>query len=141
MVKKATIDNCHFTYSDWELTRDRISYTVETLKHYQNKGFDDIYFIIGADSLLDMPNWEKAKYLLGHAQFIVARRSSFPVKTVCNDDFYKPYLNNIHIIDSVRIDISSTEIREMVNNNHSIRYLVPKSVLDYISNNSLYNDG
>ena len=140
MVKKAVSDNPHFIYSDWELKKNGVSYTVDTLDHFMYRGFTDIYFIIGADSLLDMHNWKRPQYLLGHANFIVAKRSNYPVETITKNNFYKPYLDNIYFIDNVRVDISSTEIRDMIKRNHSIRYLVPDEVLKYINRNNLYHD-
>ena len=140
MVKNAIADNSHFSFSDLELKNQKASYTVDTLKHFEDQGVDEIYFIIGSDSLIDLPNWKKPQYLMGHANFIVASRPDYPIGSVLEKDFYKPYSDNIHLIDNVRIDLSATEIRYLIKNNRSIKYLVPDDVATYIAKEKLYID-
>ncbi len=138
MLKLAIADNKHFSYSTLELKKSKTSYTVDTFRFFQKNYNKDIYFIIGADSLLDMPNWKDAKYLLKNANFIVARRPNFSVKKLKNKDFFRPYIDNIYLMNSTLVEISSSLIRENVRKNKFIKYMTPEPVIEYIKENKLY---
>ena len=140
MIQLATNNNDHFSCSNWEMKRDKPSYTVDTLRYFENEGIDDIHFIIGADSLLDIPEWREPEYLLKNAKFIVARRPSFSLEKIWENELIKNYKNNIYLMESILIDISSTLIKNNKKNNKSIRYLTPDSVVDYINDNKIYFD-
>ncbi|MFW6009357.1 MAG: nicotinate-nicotinamide nucleotide adenylyltransferase [archaeon] len=87
-----------------------------------------------------MPNWKEAKYLLKNANFIVARRPNFSVKNLKKYDFFRPYIDNIYLINSILVDISSSLIRENLRKNKFIKYMTPDSVIRYIKKNKLYID-
>ncbi len=140
MVELAISDNEHFCCSDWELKHKKISYTVDTLRYYQKNYDKNIYFIIGADSLLDISNWREPEYLLENASFIVARRPSFSLDKVLKKDFFRLYKENIHIMNSILIDISSTIIRKNIKENKSIKYMTPNSIIEFISKNDIYSN-
>lgn len=139
MVKLAIKDNSHFTFSDWELKKQGKSYTAETLRNIQSSNSEEeIYLIIGADSLFDIYNWKEPEYILENANLIVASRPGFPLKDVMIDSRFRPYSQNIYFLDDLLINISSSHIRDLVQKDKSIRYLVPTEVLTYIKDNSLY---
>ncbi|MFW5787731.1 MAG: nicotinate-nucleotide adenylyltransferase [Halanaerobiales bacterium] len=140
MVKLAVKDNPHFSFSKFELKEDRVSYTVETLRYFQDKGYEQIRFIIGADSLLDMPNWREPEYLLTNACFIVAPRPTISIKEVLKKDFYREYLDHINVLQCPLIDISSSLIRREIKNNRSVKYMTPEPVINYIRENKLYQE-
>lgn len=139
MVQLATADNQHFSCSELEFVKEGNSYTVDTLKEMQRVyPGQKIYFLIGADSLLDIYNWKQPEYLLENANFIVARRSGFSLKDIYVDERFRKYRKNIKLLDNSLIDISSSQIRKLRAAGKSIRYLVLPEVAHYIKTNDLY---
>ena len=139
MVKIAINDNPLFTISQWELNKKRKSYTVDTLKYFENQNIaQEIYFIIGADSLYDMFNWKNPDYLLNHSNFIVAARSGYSLEKTFKDQRFRDYEDNIHFLNNFKLDISSSMIRKQIKNNFPVKYLLPDEVIDYIHTNDLY---
>ena len=139
MVKLAVKDNSHFNYSDWELKRDGRSYTVDTLNYmYSKYPDDDIYFIIGSDSLRDIFQWKDTEYLLENAKFIVAQRPGFTLENIYKDERLRPYRDYINIMENMMVDISSTRIRQNVKEGYSIKYMTLPVIIDYIKRNNLY---
>ncbi len=130
MVKRATSGIDGFEPCDWEVNRKEYSYTVNTLKYFNELYPDDeIYFIIGGDSLRDFDKWYMPQENLKLCTLLVYDRSGGQLKS----DFAK-------IIPGEKIDISSTKIREMVANGEDISHLVPKAVNDFILRNNLYKE-
>lgn len=140
MIRLAIRDNQHFSCSNWELKQSKTSYTVDTLRYFEKQGLKDIYFIIGADSLLDIKKWKEPEYLLENANFIVAKRPSYVITKEFENSFLTSYKDNIYIMESVLIDISSTRIRYNIKEGKSIRYMTPISVIKYIRMNKIYCD-
>ncbi len=139
MVDLAIKGNESFVSSSYELEKEGKSYTAETLRYLHNQDIAKrIYFIIGADSLLDIFNWREPDYLLKYAHYIVAHRPGYDISAFYEDEKYKPYRDRISILDTIQVDISSTGIRNFVKSNKSIRYQTPDIVIDYINDNNLY---
>lgn len=142
MVKLAINDNPHFDYSDYELSKEGRSYTADTLRYLKRNNNDQrFFFIIGADSLLDIYMWKDTHFLLKEGNFIVARRPGFSLQGLLTEEKYKPYRKNIHIMDSILLDVSSSGIREAVKRGNSIRYQTVPSVIKYIEMKGLYRGG
>lgn len=142
MVRLAIKDNDNFSCSDYELNKRGKSFTVQTLKYFQQKNIaEEIFFIIGADSLVDIFNWREPSYILANSTLIVARRPGYDLKQYLQNEKYKPYRNRILIMDTFKVEYSSTVIRDYINKGHSIKYQTPDSVIEYIDHNHLYRDG
>ncbi len=139
MVDLAIRDNEYFVSSNYELEKEGKSFTAETLRYFNSQDIAKrIYFIIGADSLLDIFNWREPDYLLKYAHYIVAHRPGYDFSAFYQDEKYKPYLERISILDTIQVDISSSRIRNLVKNDKSIRYQTPDIIIDYINDNNLY---
>jgi len=134
MVEIAIGDNPFFEISNIEIKKEKPSYTYTTVREIK-KIYPDykIFFIIGQDSLFDLPKWYKAKDLIKEVVFLVAKR---------NSDFnYKRNENfpvNFKIINSPLIGISSTYIRTCIKEEKSIKYLLPEKVRIYIEKEKIY---
>lgn len=134
MVKIAIEDNPFFEISDIEIKKDEPSYTYLTIKRLKKlyPGYS-IFFIIGEDSLFDLPGWYKADELIKETVFLVAkRRENFNYKVD------KKFPVNFEIINSPIIGISSTFIRTCIKEGKSIKYLLPEKVRDYIEKEKIY---
>lgn len=141
MVKIAIDDNPFFELSDLEINRDGFSYTADTLLAVRNQyPGKKIFFLCGADSVVNLPTWYHIDDIFKNAEMIVAGR-----KNTSNDewmnmvkDFTGRYHAKFHISNVPFIEFSSTQIRERIQNGLSIRYMVPEGVGRYITLHKLY---
>ncbi len=174
MAQLATASNANFTVSDVELQQKEKSYTVNTLrKLHETYPQDELFFILGADAFLDIPNWWQPDKLTGMADFIVVTRPGLDSKEIsrspyiahgCNGperagggdmsqdakgpvSFTRNDRKQCFVLESGRtvvfvpvtpLDISSTDIRILVKEHKSIRYLLPENVEEYICQHRLY---
>ena len=134
MLKLAIREIPYFDYSDFEIEKEGVSYTIDTLKFLKNK-YDDIELIIGYDNLLEFSTWKNPEEILTMLKLIVLKRK-VQKEPVDKDKFY--YASEI--IETPTIEISATAIRERVRNNLPINFLVPDAVMEYINHFNLYKD-
>ena len=133
MVELAIADNAKFELSFLE-GEDKISYTYESVMHLKKKGFsrEHIHLLIGSDSLMEIRSWRKPEVILSNATMVVLRRPGYEGIPAL------PQEAAVIMIERGGNLISSSEIRELVGEARSIRYLVPRSVENFISDHSLY---
>lgn len=144
MVDLAIADNPFFVSSDIEMKREGSSYTVDTLKVYQEhlKNEDSLALIVGADSLIQFETWRDYGEIFKLAKIIVASRPDTKEDILDNfiNRFKEKFDANILKFSGKAMDYSSTEIRRRVAAGLSIKYQVPPEVENYIYKNRLYND-
>ncbi|HIF82412.1 MAG: nicotinate-nucleotide adenylyltransferase [bacterium] len=136
MLKMATMDNPNFEISDIELKRGGISYSLETIQTYKEQtglGGEDLYYLIGSDSLKQFQAWQNPKAILEECQLIVAIRPGFRPSDIPNWILAKVQFANIP-----RIEISSTQIRARWVEDKTIRYMVTQPVWTFINKHNLY---
>ena len=133
MLKFICEENNHFSISDYENTQI-MKQTYETLDYFQAKYPDDeIFFVMGIESLKEIDTWGQYEYMLKNYKFIINSRSNID-KEKCMKK-YKEYNDNIIYSDIEEVDISSTMIRKDI---HKMKeYLNPK-VYEYIIKHNLY---
>lgn len=144
MTRIATESNKYFQVSDIETKRQGISYTIDTLNELKSTySNDQIYFILGADSLFELPTWKDYEKILRTTNLIVVNRPGG--KNDLIDEKIKEYMSgfggNITKVESPLINISSSDIRNRVYDEKSIKYLLPEKVEYYILENNLYKEG
>ena len=134
MLKLAIKGIPWFDYSDFEVKKEGVSYTIDTLKFLKN-AYDDIELIIGYDNLLEFSSWKNPEEILNMIKLVVLKRKvqNEPVK---KDKFYY----SSEIIETPTIEISATDIRTRIRNNLPINFLVPDAVMEYINHFNLYKD-
>jgi len=139
MLKLAVDKNKDFFLSDWELKEDDYSYTAKTLAQFVPRlEAEEVFFIIGADSLAEIFKWKEPEYLLSEGKFIVFNRPGYDLKKILKDEKYRPYSNNILTYQGLNIEISSSLIRNEIRKGNSIRYLTFDPIKIYIEKNNLY---
>lgn len=142
MTALATNSNPFFEVSRIEIDRKGYSYTVDTLTQFvEIYGKDtSLFFISGADAVLDILTWKNIKGVLDVCTFIAATRPGYPVKKLKEklEEIKKLYGKDVYLLEVTAIAISSTEIRKRVKEGRSIKYLVPEGVEEYILKNGLY---
>ena len=135
MTRLAAQGNPRFEVSDFEVSKDEASFTIETVRHFSSKlGKDaELFLIVGADSVLEMWTWKNPAELLSESKPIVVSRPGFDLGNM------EPWLRDrVLLVEGVLVGVSSTDIRARVASGRSIRYLVPPPVLSYIVQNKLY---
>jgi nicotinate-nucleotide adenylyltransferase len=169
MASLATVSTPYFTASPIELNRPGCSYSIDTIREFRTRCGErsTIYFIMGVDAFQDIATWKEARELLSLAQVVVTARPGWRLDEVersmppsqrelLGDPRFK-YLRVSEItpevakqfresrlvllVEVVSLEISSSEIRQLVKEGRSIRYLVTESVAAYIDKNRLYQPG
>ncbi len=139
MVSIAVRSNERFAVSDYEVNRQKKSYTVETLPYLKSVYGDDISYIIGADSLYTLDKWKDYRKLICQCRFIVADRScdnAPDLYEMCEK--YKSLGADIMCMKMPRYDVTSTQIRHLASQGMDFSRYVPPGVYEYIKNNNLY---
>lgn len=141
MTELSIEDNPYFFLSSIELDKKEKSYTIDTITEIKAKYKDDTFvMIIGPDSLMSIESWKDSSKLLREIDFIVADRISRENKDMIEEikRLNLKYGVGIKHLDIPLLEISSTQIRDRVRTNKSIKYLVRESVYRYILKNNLY---
>lgn len=133
----ATAPNTKFSVSRIDIDRKGPTYTRDTLQKFKEfYGEDvDLFFITGADAVLDILTWKDPDEVLELAQLIAASRPEYDLSKL---DQIK-VAGRMKTMQIPALSISSTDIRERVRTGRPIRYLVPREVLRYIEERGLYS--
>jgi len=143
MLRLAVVDRAHFEVSQLELERGGVSYTVDTLAKVQLQHPEaELFFMMGADSLADLPQWHRPEEICSLATLLVVRRAGAPDPdfNVLLDFVSAERLDRFrdHQVEMTEIPISSSQIRELIATEGDWRKLVPAGVAEYIDKNDLY---
>ena len=134
MIKLAIDGITFFDYSNIEIEKGGVSFTVDTLKELK-KNNDDLEFIIGYDNIFEFNTWKDPDEIMKLAKVIVLkRRSSHPPQ------FKDKYYNQAIFVQTRGIEISATDLRERVKKGQPINFLVPQKVMEYIYKHNLYSN-
>ena len=144
MVKLVLDEYADFSVSDYEIVNQRkTSYTINTLRALQ-AAFPERRFrlMMGMDNFQELHTWHKYQEIISDFELIVftrpkTKRTALAHITEKFGNRFSSKLEN-SIIDTVDVDISSTEIRERVANDEDLSGLVLPSVAEYIIENGLY---
>jgi len=132
-----------------------VSFPHRTLKLLLQKEKDaEFYFILGLDAFLGIDTWKSPQTLFKLAHFVVIPRKSFTKEQILpilnkffsdvkteEDSFFLPSGKIIYYCPITLLNISASQIRRLVRENKSIRYLVPKVVEEYIQRFNFYRGG
>ena len=143
MVLDAVAGNPAFHVSPVELDRSGPSYTVDTLEELQEDygSQTEYFFIIGADALMDFGQWRKPERVLELCTLAVVGRPAQEALDLSLLETNLPGIGNrVEIVYDVAISVSSTDIRDRIAEDRSIRYLVPPAVESYIREHGLYKE-
>ena len=138
MTVIATASNPLFRVSRMEVDRDGPTYTVDTLRGLKAElGTEtDLFFVTGADAVLEIFQWKDPGELFELAHFIAATRPGYDI---AGFSAHAPYKHpGITVMNVPALAISSTDIRARIAAARPIRYLVPEGVKSYIEKAGLY---
>jgi len=139
MLKLATAGRSDFVVSEIELNREEVSWTVDTLTLLRDqRPEDELFFLIGADSLRDFPSWKEPETIAKLATVVAVNRGETSLDELTAG--LKPELSaSVRLVTMPGISISATDLRSRVSSGKSIRYLVPRAVEEFILAQKLYN--
>ncbi len=138
MATLATISNPKFSVSKIEIKRDGLSYTIDTVREFK-KIYPNhkLFFITGTDAIMEIFDWKAPQDLLQEADFIAASRPGYSLGNI-EEKISGTYKEEIHLLKIPGLAISSTNIRQRVQEGRPIKYQLPESVENYIRQKNLY---
>lgn len=141
MIQIALRTHPKFALSTYELERTGPSYTYDTLRHFREVWPDtEIHFVIGFDSVLTIDTWYHGEDILREYPLITAVRPGVPREEAFRriEKYRANYGSRIQMMNIEPFDVSSSEIRQMVQRGERITELVPPAVEKYIEEHGLY---
>lgn len=125
--------------SDIEFMRDGKSYTYLTIRELKEKYRDDEFFlIVGADQFFYFEKWYKFEEILSACTVVTAAREKNQYDEMLEFKAEHPKLKDVVVSEFDVIDISSSQIRNMIKNGEDVSYYIPESVNKYIKEHRLY---
>lgn len=155
MVRAGIASEASFVVEDCELQRAGPSYTVDTLAALrQEQPAASMGLILGMDAFLDLTSWHRWNEILNYAHIVVAHRPGWRApdigplgKLIAEhgthriDDLHEQSNNRIFVHAVTQLEISSTEIRELIMAGRDPRFLMPDDVREVILNSNCYVTG
>ena len=140
MIQLATASNPCFVLSRIDVDRPGPGYSVDTVELLrQQLGPEvEVYFIIGTDSLIDMPNWYAPRRLIQLCQFAVVGRPHYEVDMESLEAYLPGIGSRVHFVNAPEMPFSSSDIQRRVRSGLPIKYQVLDSVEEYIYTHKLY---
>jgi len=152
MVRAAVADQPAFVVDDREIRRSGVSYSVDTLAELRSEFPDrSLCLLLGMDAFLGLPNWHRWRELFDLAHVVVAHRPGWkaptmgPLGEVMVDrgtgavrDLHEKRAGRIYVHAVTQLEISSTELRQLIVAGRDPRYLVPDTVRTIIRETRCY---
>jgi nicotinate-nucleotide adenylyltransferase len=138
MTVLATASNPAFTVSRLEVDHQGPTYTVDTLRRLRaaQPAGTRLFFITGADAVLQILTWKEPDQVLALAEFIAATRPGFDLARLIGQ--VPGAAGRVHRMEIPALAISSSDLRTRVARGAPIQYLVPDEVARYIHDHALY---
>ncbi len=163
MVKAAIECNPRFQMSALEIKAKGKSYSVDTIKKLRNRyRKSELFFILGIDAFIDLPGWKQPNMIVGLANLVIISRPGYSFASLRSSPYLKGVSDKkLREMDSRNIDmvafdisenqkgilcnvtamnISASNIRNLMKSGENINYLLPDSVKSYIISHNLYID-
>lgn len=155
MVRLATKGNRHFMVSDVEIRRGGRSFTVDTVRNFNEttRGRQEFFLLIGMDQFAELETWKECDELARSCNIVVHTRhqdggESSPQVSLAalnrfgylraDDHYVHPSGHTLSFVTTTFLPISATSIRDKLARHRSVRYLLPADVTDYIARHGLY---
>ncbi|PWL94691.1 MAG: nicotinate (nicotinamide) nucleotide adenylyltransferase [Clostridiales bacterium] len=141
MAKLAFMNCDKAEVSDYEMERNTVSYSINTLMHLKKEYPDnEIFFICGTDSFIEMDKWYRGSEILSRFSFAVSIRPGYREEELNKkiSKYRQIYKSHIVKINADMPPISSSSVREKISAKKTISDMVPPQVERYIKENDLY---
>ncbi|HET6478186.1 MAG TPA: nicotinate-nucleotide adenylyltransferase [Dehalococcoidales bacterium] len=141
MLRLALNDTPYFRISEMEIQRSGPTYTIDTINALKERlsDEDELFFILGQDNLMQLPQWHDAPELIKLCYLVAAPRPGVKKPDLKALEAEIPGIRQrVMLMKEPLVDISATNIRERVARGLSVRHLVPEPVNRYIKEHRLY---
>ena len=132
MTKILIKNSDSFAISDLESSEQNPSYTYETLEKLQHPK-ENLYFILGSDTAMNIKTWKNYGHLSNLTQFLIALRKEDSSETLS-----KNFPFDYELIEGEKLDLSSTGLREKLEENTMNNIELPLEIFNYIKENKIY---
>lgn len=143
MLSLATEDRPDFRVSDIEIKRPGNTYTYETMEELKRmEPFTEFFFIMGADCLFSIDTWKYPERIFASCRILAAARNHSSMQELESQKRFleKKYRADIILLSFPEISISSSDIRERIQEGKSVRYMITDPVEEYLKRNRLYRE-
>jgi nicotinate-nucleotide adenylyltransferase len=139
MVALAVAGNPHFEASRLEIERPGPSYTVDTMRFFREQlgPRAGLYFITGADAMLEVLTWHQPEEIARLCEFIAVARPGYDTARLAGA--LRPEMwQRVRVLDIPGVAVSSSDLRARAARDEALRYLTPPAVAHYIAVHHLY---
>jgi nicotinate-nucleotide adenylyltransferase len=131
LLKSATEDDPRIKISDIEFSLTKPSFTSITLSHLQERYPEHEFSIImGSDSFQNLHKWKNYEFIIKNYAIYVYQRAGFEIANQIKA--------KLTIVNAPLLQISATQIRQLIKEGKSIRYMVPEKVREEIEKGHYY---
>lgn len=140
MLSLVTAGSSYLEISRIDVDRPGPHFSVDTIRLLQLElgAKRDLYFLMGLDSLRNLPTWHRPEWLLNNCRIVTFHRADIELDWNQLENALPGVRRKVAVIDMPKLEISSSDIRTRTYTGEPIRYLVPDAVLEYIRINQLY---
>ena len=140
MCRLAVADDNEIGISLIDAERPGPHYTSDMLRLFRKRvGVEaQLYFLMGLDSLRDLPTWHEPEWLVHNCRLVALRRHDVEIDWEVLEEELPGVRERVIVLDMPELDVASSSLRERVRAGRPIRYLVPRAVEGYIREHGLY---
>jgi nicotinate-nucleotide adenylyltransferase len=139
MLRLAVADEAAFSVSDYEIAKAGVSYTIDTVRHFEAAWPGArLVLILGADSLATLHRWREARALVDRCGILTLGRPGWAVDRVPGFEGEVADRLLAGVVADFSQDVSSSEVRRRLQAGRSVDGIVPAAVADYIRGKNLY---
>ncbi len=141
MINLAILDKPMLKLDTRELDSNEISYTYLTLSNMKAENpQNELYFIMGGDSLAYFKNWFKTDIIMSKAHILVAVRDDLDLTKLepYRQELLELYSGDISYLTMPKEEVSSSDIRRLIKEGSDLSNFLPDNIINYISDNKLY---
>ena len=138
MIRLAVENFAAFEVSDVEGVRGGDSFTIDTVRYFRelySLDADQLFLVIGADSLMRFDEWKSHEEILLESSVCVLKRSE-----VKGEELDRRYIDRVEFLDNDLITLSSSDIRKRIREGRDVEQFIDSKVIGYISEKKLYTD-
>ncbi|MDP4178983.1 MAG: nicotinate-nucleotide adenylyltransferase [Bacillota bacterium] len=141
LIKAGIQNEKFFEVSSYEISKEGYSYTYQTMKYFKDLEPDTLwYFLLGADSLIDIDNWKRVDKIIESSIIVVLNRPGYRVNEVlkAKEKVENTYGKEVIYLKTGEVDVSATKIRSLISENKDVSEYIPKAVIEKIKEFNLY---
>lgn len=139
MTENTIKDNKHFEISDIERNLTINSYSYNIMNELIKRNNANYYFIIGSDSFNNLHTWYEYEKFLQLVNLVIFKRPGYDIDINILEKYRSITSKEIVYYDDLQIEISSTDIRNLIKKNIIPRYLLKEETIEFIQENNLWH--